>query len=191
MLFATVVGEAVAERYGISTITDLANHLVSRRAEKLKEMHVQNILGLDNLNFAIPYDDIETIAVTKEGIRSFRRWVLIDIATTNRRDWFRIVDTNAFDTYVNLVQTILPDKASEYISFVPHTLKASREGEKKRITSDFPSLASRFLAVASASYLRHRGKCIHHMDNRSLESNLLNEVYSGWVRHRLLPLQCP
>jgi len=110
MIFATVVGEAVAEGYGLSTLTDVYDHLVGRRADALQEMQVKDLVDLDKLNFAIPYDDLETIAIKKGGVFSPRGRMLIDIATTNKTYWFRIVDTKAFTEYVNLVRTILPDK---------------------------------------------------------------------------------
>jgi len=73
-------------------------------------MQVKDILEVDKLNFSIPYIDLETIEVKKGSILSPRGRMLIDIATKNKTYWFRIVETSAFNEYVKLVQTILPDK---------------------------------------------------------------------------------
>jgi hypothetical protein len=109
-IFATVVGEAVAEGYGLSTITDVYNHILGRRVDRLKEMQVQDILDADNLNFSIPYNDLDTIEVKKRSRLSPRGRMTIDFATKNKTYWFRIVETSAYNNYVNLINTILPDK---------------------------------------------------------------------------------
>ena len=97
--------------YGLSTITDVYNHFANKRVDRLKKMQIQDILDLDNLNFSVPYSDIENIEVKKKSILSPRGRRIIDIAAKSRKYWFRLVDEKAFNYCVNLVEKIRPNKA--------------------------------------------------------------------------------
>ena len=110
-IFATLLGESVDAGYGLSTITDVYNHIANKRVDKLKNMQVQDILDLDKLNFSIPYGDIEKIEIKKKSILSPKGRRVIDIKTKSKKYWFRIVEEKAFNNYVNLVKRILPNKA--------------------------------------------------------------------------------
>jgi hypothetical protein len=110
-IFATLLGESVDAGYGISTITDVYNHIIDKRVDKLKNMQVQDILDLDKLNFSIPYGDIDKIEIRKKSILSPKGRRVIDIKTKSKKYWFRIVEEKAFDDCVNLVNRILPNKA--------------------------------------------------------------------------------
>jgi hypothetical protein len=110
MLFATIVGEAISETYGLSTISDVYNHLGSKRADSLKEMQVQDIVEVDKLNFCIPYGEVTCIEMKKGGIFSPRGRMRINLETTRKKYWFRIVEQQAFNNYVSLIRKILPNK---------------------------------------------------------------------------------
>ena len=97
--------------YGLSTITDVYNHFANKRVDRLKKMQIQDILDLDNLNFSVPYSDIENIEVKKKSVLSPRGRRIIDIAAKSRKYWFRLVDEKAFNYCVNLVEKIRPNKA--------------------------------------------------------------------------------
>jgi hypothetical protein len=107
-VFTSLLGEA---GYGLSTITDVYNHITNRRVDKLKKMQVQDILDLDKLNFSIPYGDIEKIEVKKKSILSPKGRRIIDIKSKNKKYWFRIVEEKAFNDCVGLVKRMLPNKS--------------------------------------------------------------------------------
>ncbi len=112
MVFSTLVGEAVAQAYGISTITDVYNRMIGKSSDELKDAQIKDILELDGLNFSIPYSDIEKIEPKKGGILSPLGRMRITIYTKKKKYWFRVVEEKAFDDYVNLVREILPEKVT-------------------------------------------------------------------------------
>jgi hypothetical protein len=109
-IFAQVLGESLRSGYGLSTLTDVYNHLSNKRVDKLKEMQMQDILDLDKLNFSIPYSDIEKIEVKKQSILSPKGRRIINIETENKKYWFRITDDIAYNYCLNLVNQIHLDK---------------------------------------------------------------------------------
>lgn len=109
-LFTQLLSKSLEVGYGLPTIDDIYNHIVDKRVDELKEMQVQDLLDLDELNFSIPYDDIERIEVNKKSVLSPKGRRIIDIATRNKKYWFRIVDINSYQYCVNLVQKIPPNK---------------------------------------------------------------------------------
>jgi hypothetical protein len=112
MVFSTLVGEAVGQAYGISTITDVYNRIIGKRSDELKDAQIKDILELDKLNYSIPYSDIEKIEPKKGGILSPLGRMRITIYTKKKKYWFRVVEEKAFDEYVNLVGRILPKKVT-------------------------------------------------------------------------------
>ena len=112
MVFSTLVGEAVEQAYGISTITDVYNRMIGKRSDELKDAQIKDILELNGLNFSIPYSDIEKIEPKKGGILSPLGRMRITIYTKKKKYWFRIVEEKAFDDYVNLIREILPEKVT-------------------------------------------------------------------------------
>ena len=111
-LFKKFVVEAISESYGISTISDVYNQLISNKSDELKKANIEDILEADKLNYAIPYSDIEKIEVKKMGILSPRGRMIITINTRNKNYWFRISELQLFNDYVNLARKALPNKAT-------------------------------------------------------------------------------
>lgn len=109
-LFTPLLSESLEAGFGLPTISDIYNRIVNKRVDKLKTMQVQDILGLDKLNFSIPYNDLEKIEVKKKSLLSPKGRRIIDIATKNQKYWFRIADDKAYNYCVNLVKKILPNK---------------------------------------------------------------------------------
>lgn len=105
-LFTQLLSKSLEVGYGLPTIDDIYNHIVDKRVGELKEMRVQDLLDLDELNFSILYDDIERIEVNKKSVLSPKGRRIIDIATRNKKYWFRIVDINSYEYCVNLVKKI-------------------------------------------------------------------------------------
>jgi hypothetical protein len=105
-LFTQLLSESLDVGYGLPTIGDIYSYIVNKRVGELKEMQVQDLLDLDELNFSIPYDEIVRIEVQKKSVLSPKGRRIIDIATRNRKYWFRIVDIGSYDYCVNLVQNI-------------------------------------------------------------------------------------
>ena len=109
-LFTPLLSESLEVGFGLPTISDIYNRIVNKRVGKLKNMQVQDILDLDKLNFSIPYTDLEKIEVKKRSLLSPKGRRIIDIATKNRKYWFRIADDKAYNYCGNLVKKILPNK---------------------------------------------------------------------------------
>jgi hypothetical protein len=105
-LFTPLLSESLEVGFGLPTITDIYNHIVNKRVGELKKMQVQDLLDLDELNFSIPYDDIERIEVSKKSVLSPKGRRIIDIATRNKKYWFRIVDVKAYDYCADLLKRI-------------------------------------------------------------------------------------
>ena len=111
-LFKRFVVEAISESYGISTISDVYNQLISNKSDELKKGNIQDILEADKLNYAIPYSDIEKIEVKKMSILSHRGRMIITIDTKDKNYWFRITEQQLYNDYVNLTRKSLPTKAT-------------------------------------------------------------------------------
>ena len=110
-IFTGILSEAVESGYGLSTIGDVYSHITNKRAGKLKDMQVQDILNLDRLNFSIPYNNLKKIEVKKKSILSPKgRWI-VDIATSSKKYWFRFAEKKAFENCANLAKKILPNKS--------------------------------------------------------------------------------
>jgi len=54
MVFSTLVGEAVEQAYGISTITDVYNRMIGKRSDELKDAQIKDILELTDLTSPYP-----------------------------------------------------------------------------------------------------------------------------------------
>ena len=78
-LFKKFVVMAISESYGISTISDVYNQIVSKKSDELKDANMQDILDADKLNYAIPYSEIEKVEVKKMGLLSPRGRMIITI----------------------------------------------------------------------------------------------------------------
>ena len=111
-LFKKLAVEAISDSYGISTISDVYNQVISKKSDELKKANIQDILEADKLNYAISYSDIEKIEVKKMGILSPRGRMIITINTRNKNYWFRITEHQLFNDYVNLARKALPNKAT-------------------------------------------------------------------------------
>lgn len=105
-LLTPLFSESLEVGFGLPTISDIYNYIVDKRVGELKEMQVQDLLDLDELNFSIPYDDIMRIEVQKKSVLSPKGRRIIDIATRDRKYWFRIVDIKSYDYCVNLIENI-------------------------------------------------------------------------------------
>ena len=111
-LFKRFVVEAISESYGISTLSDVYDQLVSKKSDELVKANLQDILEADKLNYAIPYVEVEKVEVKKMSLLSPRGRMIITIETKDRNYWFRITEQQLFKDYVNLTRKALPTKAT-------------------------------------------------------------------------------
>ncbi len=82
---------------------------MSKKSAKIVGLPAKEILEADKLNYAIPYSDIVKVEMKRGGFLSSPKIV---ISTTHKKHTFRIVEKKAFNGYLELVRSMLPNKVA-------------------------------------------------------------------------------
>ncbi len=82
---------------------------VEERSEEAKTVSVEEILKADKENFAIPYEEIQTVEMKKGGLLSATSF---SFHTEEKKYTFNLKEKKRFREYAEMVKKILPNKVS-------------------------------------------------------------------------------
>ena len=102
-----VLGTTIGHSFGITGLS-IYNRTMSKKAGKLKDISTDEILKADNDNFMIPCRDITKVEMKKGGMLSPTKFTFL---TAGNKFTFNLLDKNKFEDCVELIKSILPDKA--------------------------------------------------------------------------------
>lgn len=102
-----VLGTTIGHSFGITGLA-IYNRNMSKKAEKLKDIPIDEVLRADRDNFMIPYQDITKVEMKKGGMLSPTKFTFI---TADDKFTFNLLDREKFNDCVELIKSILPNKA--------------------------------------------------------------------------------
>ncbi len=102
-----VLGTTIGHSFG-NTGLSIYNKTMSKKAEKPKEISTDDILKADSHSFMIPYRDITKVEMKKGGMLFPIKFTFL---TAGNKFTFKLLDKNKFNDCVELMKSILPDKA--------------------------------------------------------------------------------
>lgn len=102
-----VLGTTIGHSFGITGLA-IYNRTMSKKAEKLKDITMDEILKADRDNFMIPYQDITKVEMKKGGMLSPTKFTFL---TAGNKFTFNLLNKEKFNDCVELIKSILPSKA--------------------------------------------------------------------------------
>ena len=101
-----ILGTTLGYYFGTVGLT-LYDRRLSKKADELRDVSLDEVLRADKDNFMIPYQDITKVEMKKGGILSPTK---ITFFTKDRKYTFNLLKRKIFDDCVELIKSILPDK---------------------------------------------------------------------------------
>ena len=103
-----VLGATLGYYFGTTGLA-IYNRSLSKRADELKDISIDEILKADKDNFMIPYRDITKVEMKKGGMLSPTR---VTFLTKDKKYTFNLLKRKTFNDCVDLIKSILPDKVA-------------------------------------------------------------------------------
>lgn len=100
--------------FGSQAVSRVSLNASKENTEKIKKLDVDEILKSSNKNFYIPFEDIQKIII-KAPKYILNNMIIFDrgkftVLTKDKKYLFLIFDNRSFDTYLNVLKTVLPNK---------------------------------------------------------------------------------